>query len=307
MCHDSGQVVTPSTNLIDMSTTEDWSDVVTAIHATGTADSSVTDSTAPTLDTVADGPVSGHDGVSLVGGYVVSESGLMAHGWVEDWRTYDGTTVPALLDEAAADVAKAHEVLASIDVSAVDLSLVDGSVPRLALLDYVRVQCPARDIDQSMLCTKESVDVCDPSQSRWTLGALLPTLSRGLRDAQAKVRRQTEQTVTDVASISQEAKDAATVTITSTHGLVFKSDAISTTLQVSVFQPGGNRIDDHAALVAAFGTTARIEWAWQREDEDGWSTILSTDSRLGNDGFALSVSPADVDARTSFEASVVTD
>lgn len=107
--------------------------------------------------------------------------------------------------------------------------------------------------------------------------------------------------------VTDVAKDAATVTITSTHGLVFKSDAISTTLTVSVFQPGGNRIDNQADLVAAFGTTARIEWGWQREDEDGWSTILSTDGRLSNDGFALSVSPADVDARTSFEASVVVD
>lgn len=103
------------------------------------------------------------------------------------------------------------------------------------------------------------------------------------------------------------AKDAATITITSTHGLVFKSNAISTTLIVTVYQPGGNRIDNQAALVAAFGATARIEWGWQREDEDGWSTILSTDSRLSNNGFSLTVSPADVDVRTSFEASVVTD
>ena len=107
--------------------------------------------------------------------------------------------------------------------------------------------------------------------------------------------------------VTDVAKDAATITITSTRGLVFKSNAISTTLVVSVFQPGGNKITDLAGLTAAFGPTARIEWAWQREDEDGWSAILSTDSRLSNDGFALSVSPADVDARTSFEASVVTD
>ena len=107
--------------------------------------------------------------------------------------------------------------------------------------------------------------------------------------------------------VTDVAKDAATITITSTHGLVFKSNAISTTLVVTVYQPGGNRIDNQAALVAAFGATARIEWGWQREDEDGWSTILSTDGRLSNDGFALSVSPADVDARTSFEASVVVD
>ena len=107
--------------------------------------------------------------------------------------------------------------------------------------------------------------------------------------------------------VTDVAKDAATITITSTHGLVFKSDAISTTLVVSVFQPGGNKITDLAGLKAAFGSTARIEWGWQREDEDGWSTILSTDSRLSNDGFSLTVSPADVDARTSFEASVVVD
>ena len=107
--------------------------------------------------------------------------------------------------------------------------------------------------------------------------------------------------------VTDVAKDAATITITSTHGLVFKSNAISTTLIVTVYQPGGNKITDLAGLTAAFGATARIEWGWQREDEDGWSTILSTDSRLGNDGFSLVVSPADVDARTSFEASVVVD
>jgi len=382
MCLDSGQVVTPSTNLIDMSTTEDWSDVVTAIHATGTADTSVTGSTAPTLDSVADGPVTGHDGVSVTRGCVVSESGLMAHGWVEDWRTYDATTAAALLDEAADDVATAHEVLASIEVSAVDLSLVDPATPRLALLDYVRVRCPARGVDQSMLCTKESVDVCDPSQSRWTLGALLPTLSRGLRDAQARVRRQTEQTVTDVASISQAARDAATaataaqktadsavvathdeyaasassdtapttgwsseqpvktsgdyiwrrvvsvygdgseqrgspavmtgnsgadgvvLSITSTHGLVFKDSLFSTVLEVSVMR-GSDRITDQAALAAAFGSTARIEWRWQRDGSDAWGTILSSDPRVIDGGFSLTVSPSDVDARTSFLAQLL--
>ena len=107
--------------------------------------------------------------------------------------------------------------------------------------------------------------------------------------------------------VTDVAKDAATITITSTHGLVFKSNAISTTLVVTVFQPGGNKITDLAGLTAAFGATARIEWGWQREDEDGWSTILSTDGRLSNDGFSLAVSPADVDTRTSFEASVVVD
>ena len=52
---------------------------------------------------------------------------------------------------------------------------------------------------------------------------------------------------------------------------------------------------------------ARIEWQWRRDDADDWSTILSSDSRLSDDGFSFTVSPADVNDRTCFEASVVVD
>ena len=107
--------------------------------------------------------------------------------------------------------------------------------------------------------------------------------------------------------VTDVAKDAATITITSTHGLVFKDSAISTTLMVVVFQPGGTRIEDQTALTAAFGSSARIEWQWRRDDADEWSTILSSDSRLSDDGFSFTVSPDDVNDRTSFEASVVVD
>ena len=107
--------------------------------------------------------------------------------------------------------------------------------------------------------------------------------------------------------VTDVAVDAATITITSTHGLVFKDSAISTTLMVVVFQPGGTRIEDQMALTAAFGSSARIEWQWRRDDADDWSTILSSDSRLSDDGFSFTVSPDDVNDRTSFEASVVVD
>ena len=103
------------------------------------------------------------------------------------------------------------------------------------------------------------------------------------------------------------AKDAATISITSTHGLVFKDNEISTTLVVTVYQPGGNKIDDLAGLIAAFGISAHIEWKWQRKNDDAWHTIVSTDSRLSNDGFSFAISPSDVDTRTSFEAFVITD
>lgn len=102
----------------------------------------------------------------------------------------------------------------------------------------------------------------------------------------------------------KDGADGIVLSITSTHGLVFKDSLFSTTLQVSVMR-GSDRITDQTALVAAFGATARIEWRWQRDGSDVWGTILSTDSRVSDAGFSLSVSPADVDARTSFIARLI--
>ena len=103
------------------------------------------------------------------------------------------------------------------------------------------------------------------------------------------------------------AKDAATVSISSSHGLVFKDNAISTLLTCYVFRPGGERIENIADLQTAFGSSAHIEWRYKRNGDADWGTILSSDSRISRSGFDFAVSPADVDEKTSFEASVVID
>ena len=320
---DANQTISFGTNLLDYATTRAMADVKTCIIPVASSTSS--GSTAPTLDGIPDGPVAGHDGCSKQGDHVLWTPGVDKYGIRAGKVAYDVTTAQGLLDAACTDLTTASDVVESLSISAVDLSHVDPTVGPIGLLDWVRVTSPPHGVDQSILCLKVSIDVDDPTQTKYTLGATLPTLTNSSAIRERETRQRITDEVQPVAAISQEAKaaaqtaqataetavatakDAATITITSTHGLVFKSNAISTTLVVTVFQPGGNRIDNQAALVAAFGATARIEWRWQREDEDGWSTILSTDSRLSNDGFALAVSPADVDARTSFEASVVID
>ena len=320
---DAAQTIAFGTNLLDYATTRAMSEVITCIIPVASSTSTGTET--PTLDGIPDGPVAGHDGCSKQGDHELWTPGVSKYGIRAEKVGYDVTTSQGLLDAACTDLTTASDVVESLSISAVDLSHVDPTVGPIGLLDWVRVISPPHGVDQYILCLKVSIDVDDPTQTKYTLGATLPTLT----NSNAIRERETRQRITDevqpVAAISQEAKataqtaqataktavatakDAATITITSTHGLVFKSNAISTVLTVSVFQPGGNRIDNQAALIAAFGPTARIEWGWQREDEDGWSTILASDSRLSNDGFALSVSPADVDARTSFEASVVVD
>lgn len=103
------------------------------------------------------------------------------------------------------------------------------------------------------------------------------------------------------------ARDSATIAISSSRGLVFKDGSARTVLSATVFAPGGTLIDEPGELTAYFGPTARIEWQQRVGEADEWGTILATDARISGGGFALSVSPEDIDTRCSYRASLITD
>ena len=109
-----------------------------------------------------------------------------------------------------------------------------------------------------------------------------------------------EQAVDDAAA----ALDSATIAITSTNGNLFKNGAESTVLQVAVFPNGGDRLDTIAQVRSRFGAGAYIEWKWKHENGD-WGTLPSSDSHLSQGGMWLTVTPVDVESKTSFEASLV--
>ena len=102
----------------------------------------------------------------------------------------------------------------------------------------------------------------------------------------------------------RDGEDAVLVHIDSSAGNAFKNNSVSTVLRAVVFH-GTRRLPDGAALRAEFGPTARVEWRWQRMGEDRFGTISASDSRLSEDGMALAISPADVDEKTDFLASLV--
>ena len=87
--------------------------------------------------------------------------------------------------------------------------------------------------------------------------------------------------------------------IDSSRGTVFKNNAVSTVLTAVVYY-GSQRIENIDMLHQAFGTGAYLEWSWQRMDENRFGVIVSSDTRIGNDGFTLTISPDDVDVKTVF-------
>ena len=94
--------------------------------------------------------------------------------------------------------------------------------------------------------------------------------------------------------------DAALLRISSSRGTSFKNNAIGTVLSVTVFL-GALQIVNIEGLRAKFGPAAYLEWWWRREDDSGFGLISSSDDRLSQSGFALTISPADVDEQTIFQ------
>jgi hypothetical protein len=95
-------------------------------------------------------------------------------------------------------------------------------------------------------------------------------------------------------------EDAVLLRVASSRGTSFKNNAISTVLSVTVFK-GSQKIENITDLWSAFGSGAYLEWLWRRRDDSDFGVISSADSRLSQAGFALTVSPADVDEQTVFQ------
>lgn len=100
-------------------------------------------------------------------------------------------------------------------------------------------------------------------------------------------------------------EDAVLLRVSSTRGTSFKNNAIATVLTVTVFR-GSQRITTIQDLHAVFGGSAYLEWWWRRMDDAAFGVISSADNRLSQSGFALTVSPADVDEQSVFECRLQT-
>lgn len=103
-----------------------------------------------------------------------------------------------------------------------------------------------------------------------------------------------------------DGEDAVTLRIESSRGTVFKNNSVSTVLSVVIYK-GSLRITDRDTLYEVFGPAAYLEWSWQRLNETAFGTIVSTDSRIGNNGFTFTLSPEDVDTKVVFMCKLITD
>lgn len=97
----------------------------------------------------------------------------------------------------------------------------------------------------------------------------------------------------------QSGEDASVLHITSSNGLIFKSNLETTVLNVAIYH-GEYRITDINTLHSIYGNSAYLQWKWKRITDSDYGIIASSDSRLSNDGFTLTLTTSDIDSQVTF-------
>lgn len=227
---------------------------------------------------------------------IVDEDAEAQYGLIVKTVTFDDVTdANNLLTKGKAHLAQLVNLPETVELAAADLAALGQEITSFHIGTKVRVTSKPHGIDQLFTVSKLSINLFDPAANKLTLGGVVETFTI-----------QTSKTIVHVPRDGRDGQDAVTLRIDSSRGTVFKNTDVSTTLNVVIFK-GGKTITDADAMRREFGSNASLEWYWQRIGEETFGTILATDSRISAEGFALSLSPSDVDTKVVFKCQLVTE
>ena len=99
-------------------------------------------------------------------------------------------------------------------------------------------------------------------------------------------------------------EDATLLKIDSSRGVLFKNNVFSTVLTVTIYK-GPLAITDSATMKAQYGAGSYLQWSWRKSEDADWSVMSVSDSHISQDGFMLTITPADVDEKIVFKCDLI--
>ena len=284
----SPQKITFGKNLLDLKRVRKGEDIATVIIPLGAKLKDAEDKETDKRLTIE----------SVNGGidYVQDADAVSQFGRIVKTVIFDDVTEPInLKTKGNAHLADSVKDMESIELTAADLATTGQDVASFHIATMVDAQSDPHGLKQRFLVSKLSLKLLEPGANKMTLGGVIKTFTQ-----------QNSTPVIIPPKDGRDGQDAVTLRIDSSRGTVFKNSEVSTVLNVVIFK-GGKTITDAAAMRSEFGSNAYLEWQWQRMGEATFGTILTTDSRLSNEGFALSLTPSDVDTKVVFKCQLVTE
>ena len=122
--------------------------------------------------------------------YVYNPEAVALYGWIFKVVTFDGVTDPyeliRLAEERLASIAAQYT---TIELTALDLHLLDRSIESYNVCEYIPVSSPPHGLSATLLCNKQTLDLLKPENDTVTLGHTFATFTQTTRKTAASVSR----------------------------------------------------------------------------------------------------------------------
>jgi len=186
----SGQKIEFGENLLDFTKTNSAVDIATAIIPLGAkiGESEDQQETRVTIDSVNNGL-----------DYIVDEMAVATYGLIYKVVSWDNVTKPLnLLNNAREYLNGLINQNITIELSAIDLSLLDKSIDSFKLGDYIEIESKPHGVSDTLLLQKQSIDLLNPDNDKITLGYTYSSFT----DKTLSSNTQNENLVKTVATIN---------------------------------------------------------------------------------------------------------
>lgn len=196
-------------NLLDMSRYQDATKIITVLIPRG----------ADVETTNPDGSLGSKtiDITSVNGGSDTIEhtEGIKQYGRITGTYKWDDVTDPAaLLAKAKTYLDEAVALPVTLEISAVDLGLIDIDVERLKLGYWTTVESVPHGLEKQFLLTKKVMNLENPGKDRITLGRTLQTFTGNINKEQIKAGEKIEQVASNTSKEINRKVENATQLIT---------------------------------------------------------------------------------------------
>lgn len=161
-----------------------------------------------TLSMIADWKVT--DDLYHTGDYIFSKENVAAHGLrVFSSKNTDIITVGDLLMWGTKELNSVLSPITTIEIKAIDLSLVDKNYKGIRVGQYVRVRSKPHGFDSYMLCDSIDLDLVNPENTTYTFGMSYDTFTGQQSKKISALNSTINKEYQKAATISQEAKKTA--------------------------------------------------------------------------------------------------
>lgn len=130
--------------------------------------------------------------------YLYDEAGVALYGWIFKVVEWDDVTEAAnLKTKAEAYLASVVQQNITIELTAIDLHLLDHSIESFNVGDYIRVISKPHNFDSALLCNKQTIDLLKPENDSLTLGYTYATFT----ESNGKLNNKLSSSVSNIINI----------------------------------------------------------------------------------------------------------